>query len=915
MKKRKLSITEIENGIKNLVLDFSKDEFIIKFLNLYDIPKASITRAKTKFDNGEDFFIKNKLYYTEIETDVVSEIDEIEQKIQNLKSKPRYIIANNYKNIAALDTRTHATLNIPLNELPLRADFFLAWNGIEKAEYQAEHPADQKAAERFARLYEVLIKDNPNVDEHTFNLFLIRILFLLFAEDTGIMEKGIFTNVLKIRTYEDGSNFNDIIEELFKVLNISELKRFDKADWLQSFPYVNGKLFDEPHTPLTFTNTSRKLLIEAGELLNWNEINPDILGSMIQSVASSESRRVTGMHYTSVPNIMKVIKPLFLDELNDTFENLKEQFEKNKIKDITEKYRKERNKEIANSLSKFLNRISNIKFLDPACGSGNFLIITYKEIRRLEIKILLLLEEIEQAEIFPMSSIHLNNFSGIEFDDFAHEVSKLSLWIAEHQMNEEMKKVLPGFISTLLPLKDIGNIKRGNALRINWDNLVSLKKNDEIYIMGNPPYIGADKLEDSQKKDLDFVFNENKRPKLDYISAWFYLGAKFIECKKNAKFAFVTTNSINQGSQVEKTWSRVLKFNVQIYFAYPSFKWNNNAKNNANVIVSIIGLTNNSDTVTKKIISDEGIKIVDNINAYLVDGPDLIVKNRKVPISNLPQLVVGCRPNDNQLLIIEPEVYTKEIQLNPLLKECTRKYIGGKQFTNGTTRYCIWLPTYDEYNRYKKISFIENRINTLKSLRLEKANKSKSEKKRKDMINLAHHSYKFQNNRNKDEIGWFIPQASSSMREYIPMGFIDEQTIIADPNFILYSPELWQIAILLSRMHMVWVSAISGKLKQDYRYSAELIYNTFPIDDFSIYRKNELHRVVLEILDLREYEGGNLAYLYNKDTMPKNLRKKHKELDGIIERAYQQRPFNNDEERLSVLLKLYQKMIDEKGRK
>src|SRR5699024_2987089 len=264
-------------------------------------------------------------------------------------------------------------------------------------------------------------------------------------------------------------------------------------------------------------------------------------------------------------------------------------------------------------------RISNIKFLDPACGSGNFLIITYKEIRRLEIKILLLLEEIEQAEIFPMSSIHLNNFSGIEFDDFAHEVSKLSLWIAEHQMNEEMKKVLPGFISTLLPLKDIGNIKRGNALRINWDNLVSLKKNDEIYIMGNPPYIGADKLEDSQKKDLDFVFNENKRPKLDYISAWFYLGAKFIECKKNAKFAFVTTNSINQGSQVEKTWSRVLKFNVQIYFAHPSFKWNNNAKNNANVIVSIIGLTNNSDTVTKKIISDEGIKIVDNINAYLVD--------------------------------------------------------------------------------------------------------------------------------------------------------------------------------------------------------------------------------------------------------------------------------------------------------
>ena len=909
MKKRTLNITEIENGIKNLITNLSEKEFITEFLMLYDIPRTSITRAKEKFTKEEPFIIKNKLYYTEIKGDVVSAIDLIEHKIQNQKSKPRYIIANNYTDIAALDTETRETLNISLEELPSKADFFLAWNGIEKTDYQSESPADRKAAERFARLYDVLIKDNPNSDEHTFNLFLIRVLFLLFAEDTGVMDKGVFTNTLKVRTAQDGSDFNDVIKDLFEILNINKLNRFGEADWLKEFPYVNGNLFDEPHTPLNFTNISRKLLIEAGELLNWSEVNPDILGSMIQSVASSENRKVTGMHYTSVPNIMKVIRPLFLDELNGIFDDLKNQYEENKIKDITEKHRKEKNKEISNSLATFLNRISKIKFLDPACGSGNFLIIAYKEIRRLEIKILLLIDEIQQSETLPLSSIHLSNFNGIEFDDFAHEVSKLSLWIAEHQMNEELKKALPGFISSLLPLKDAGNIIRENALRINWKEVVNNQVNDEIYIMGNPPYIGADKLKDTQKKDLDLVFNENKRPKLDYISAWFYLGAKFIECQSNAKFAFVTTNSINQGSQVEKTWSRVLSFDVQIYFAYPSFKWNNNAKNNANVIVSIIGLASARTMVSKKIFSDEKVKIVNNINAYLVEGPNLIVKNRRSPISNLPQLVVGSRPNDNQLLIIEPEVYFREIQANSLLKECTRKYIGGKQFTNGTMRYCIWLPTYDDYNKYKEISFVEDRINALKKFRLEKANKLNNEKQKKAMINLANNSYKFQNNRDKDEIGWFIPQASSSLREYIPMDFVDKYTVIADPNFVLYSPELWQVAILLSKMHMVWVSAVSGKLKQDYRYSAELIYNTFPIKNLSTHRKNEMTRVMLEILDIREYEGGNLAYLYNKDTMPENLRNKHKELDGIIERAYQQQPFNSDEERLSTMLKLYQTMI------
>ena len=492
-KNKVLNITEIEDGVKKILSNNSGDDFITQFLALYDIPKTSITRAKSKFDNGEPFVIKNKLHYEEIEGDVVITIDAIAQSIKEQKSKPRYILVNDYSDIAAIDTTTHETLNIPIEELPANADFFLAWNGIEKADYQAENPADRKAAERFAKLYDVVAKDNPDANEHAFNLFLIRVLFLLFAEDTGIMNKGSFTNVLKTRTAEDGSNFNEVIKELFAILDINELARSGKDEWLLEFPYVNGKLFGEPHVDLTFSKVSRELLIEAGELLNWNEINPDILGAMIQSVASAEDRHVAGMHYTSVPNIMKVIKPLFLDDLTEVFETLKLRSEENELKDITEKTRNDNKRSIINELSALLTRISNIKFLDPASGSGNFLIIAYKEIRRLEIKILQLLGDLQNNDSMPLSVIHLGNFNGIELDDFAHEVARLSLWIAEHQMNKELEEAIPGTIAELLPLKDAGNIICANSLRIDWNEVLPHSVDQEVYLMGNPPYYGARK--------------------------------------------------------------------------------------------------------------------------------------------------------------------------------------------------------------------------------------------------------------------------------------------------------------------------------------------------------------------------------------------------------------------------------------
>ncbi|KDP12038.1 class I SAM-dependent DNA methyltransferase [Staphylococcus chromogenes] len=906
-KKKNLSITEIENSVKHLINHLNEKEFITEFLSFYDIPKTSITRAKAKFDKEEPFIIKNKVYYIESQEDVIAKIDAIEHEIRNQKSKPRYLIANNYTDIAALDLQTRDTLNISLNELPSKADFFLAWNGIEKSNYQSEHPADRKAAERFAKLYDVLEKDNPDINEHAFNTFLIRILFLLFAEDTGIMEKGVFTNTLKIRTKEDGSNFNEIIKDLFEILNTNELNRNNKPKWLKIFPYVNGKLFSEPHIPLIFTKNSRKLLIEAGELLNWNEINPDILGSMIQTVSTSKKRQVSGMHYTSVPNIMKVIKPLFLDELYKIFNNLSSQYEKNKIKDITKKTERAYNNKIIDSLYDLLERISRINFLDPACGSGNFLIITYKEIRRLEIKILLLLDKIQQSDTMPMTCVHLSNYNGIEVDDFAHEVAKLSLWIAEHQMNEEMAQALPGYISALLPLKDSGNIILGNALRIDWNDIISQKENEEIYIFGNPPYIGAANKNESQKSDLAFVFNDTNISfgKLDYITGWFYKSVEFMKKRKSA-FAFVSTNSIVQGEQVSLIWPELFK-TVQISFAYPSFKWSNSAKSNAGVTVVIIGFEYKNNVGPKCIYSPNGtVKKVDNITPYLVEGENIIVEKEDKPINHFTEMVKGSSPTDDGGLIFSEHEYQQAIELYPDLKNILKKYQGSKEYINDINRYVIWMSK-EEVEFFKDNPIVSKRLEHVRLFRLnKKGNALKKAETPWEFVSSGKRKAALKKNENMKQI--LVPRVSSEKRYYVPMGYVDTDTVISDSSMAIYDAPLWLLGVIQSRIHMVWLRAIGGKLKTDYRYSSGLVYNTFPIRKFSSQRIKEIERVITDILDLREYEGGSLAYLYNSKTMPISLKEKHKELDGIVERAYQQKPFKSDEERLSILLSLYKEM-------
>lgn len=915
----KFDVVSIEDKTKELLENLDESGFFYDFLGLYDFPKATLTRLRK--NNGNE--VKNKALFEVIGQgqSVVAKVAEMEKALSSKKSKPRILIATDFEELAAKDIQTADTLNISLKDLPAYVDFFLPWNGVEKVDYAKENPADIKAAARFTRLYDELRQINQFSDQTTeekeFNLFLIRLLFLLFAEDTEIMPKGIFTNAIKTRSAEDGSDLDNLINKIFASLDVAN--RSSQEKWLQEFPYVNGKLFTKAHTALVFDRKTRKLIIEAGELLNWNEINPDILGAMIQTVASKEQRSVSGMHYTSVENIMKVIKPLFLDDLTASYQNLVDKINENEDKDITDKTRRENRNTFIRELESLLDRISNIKFLDPACGSGNFLIITYKEIRRLEVKILKSLRELRQdgtIDFFETSKISLNQFYGIELDDFAHEVARLSLWIAEYQMNLEAENEI-NLKSAFLPLRDAGNITQGNALRLDWNEILPHQSDDEIYLIGNPPYIGSKLQNKEQKEDLKYTIGEKlKYKKMDYIAGWFFKGVEFIN-SANSKLAFVTTNSIFQGEQVGFVWEPLLD-KMTIDFAYTSFKWGNSAANNAGVTVAIVGLANNTNAKSEKYIFDETLNRVsaNHINPYLTSGEDILVKSANAPLNNLPKMVFGSMPRDGGYLIISTqEERNSIISEYPELSHYIKNYVGSEEFIKDKHRYVFWLNE-KTYQEVRDNSIVQKRVEAVKANRLaSSASSTQAAAKtpyafvQKGEYDEAYATFKASG---QDEfLQLVVPAVSSESREYVPLGFVGEDTIVSNRCYVVYNSPIWLLGLLQSKLHMVWLRSIGGKLKTDYSYSSGVVYNTFPVPELSTRRKNMIEEQVFEILDLREELGGTLAELYHKETMPESLREAHKKLDEIVERAYKDTPFNSDEERLSHLLKRYKEMTHE----
>jgi len=915
-KKNLLSITEIEDRVKIIIENLNEETFITDFLGLFDIPKTSITRARS---SEGDFLIRNKVRYRKVENDPLQAIDEIEQEILPQNQKPRYLITTDFEMLYAKDTKTNDSLAIHFEDLPTFTEFFLAWNGIEKVDYQKENPADIKAAERFTKLYDELVKINPElakeeVDGKSFNLFLIRSLFLYFSEDTEIITKGSFTNILKTRTETDGSNLNSVIKELFLILDVPENQRHDTPEWLKKFPYVNGKLFKESHHDLNFSTLTRKLLIEAGELLNWNEINPDILGAMIQTVANKEERQVSGMHYTSVPNILKVIKPLFLDNLQAEYQRLSDRADDYLEREITEKQRREQQRNIIKELNSLLERMSKIKFLDPACGSGNFLIITYKELRRLEIQILLKISEVQKAlnekdayqgEFLKKSKVRLNQFSGIELDDFAHEVARLSLYIAEHQMNVEMMESLADYQPRILPLQESGNIVHGNALLLDWNEVVPHEASDEVYIMGNPPYIGTkgrNPQSEEQKENLRVAIYPIETRIMDYIFGWFVKARRYI-FQSNAKVAFVSTNSLFQGEQSPFVIKNILD-ELEISFAYPSFKWSNSAKNKAGVTVVIVGLANKNDE-PKLIFKDEDIFVVEKINGYLEAGDSFNITKSKNPSSELPyQMNVGSSEYGDNNLILSISDRNNLVEKYPSVQKYLKKCVNANNLVKGTYSYALWIED-SECEDARKIPLVKERIDKVKAFR--------SQSKRVGTKKAEDKPWKFAEDRYQAKPAIILPVVNSEKRDYLPSVFIDENTVVTNANYVIYDAPIWLLGVLESRMHMTWLRAVGGRLKTDYRYSAGMVYNTFPIPKLSTNRKNLLEEAVLDMLDVREEEGGTLAELYGGANKPMNarLREAHEKIDGIVERAYKQEPFKSDEERLSVLLKLYQETVSE----
>jgi hypothetical protein len=916
-----MTLSEIIASLTKLSSSIQPDAFIYDFLSAFGTPKATISRLKSgdlnlaKKDGCT--LLKAKVYFEPLLPDLLKSytpaeaIHSAQRTWQIMGNKPRFLIATDFQNLAAFDTRKNETVTFPIAELHDNYAFFLPLAGMERTVFQAETEADVKAAEHMAKLYDLIRADNPpksREQRHALNVFLTRLLFCYFAEDTGIFPEQAFTEAVDAYTQVDGSDVANFLRELFVTLNTEPKARHKTKPHFKDFPYVNGDLFGDTLVSNSavpvFSTKSRQRLIDLGTK-SWKEINPDIFGSMFQGVVDDEKRAELGMHYTSVPNIMKVIRPLFLDELYEEFEKAKGSVAR---------------------LNKLLNRIYRLRIFDPACGSGNFLIIAYKELRRLE---MLIFKELEKAEnrplveepqpgfegkgfhaaneqpalkvsqaILRLPGIHVSQFYGIELDDFAHEIAILALWLAEHQMNVEFKAAF-GNAPASLPLKDGAKIVCGNALRLDWDKVCPKDSGDEIFVMGNPPYQGARKQSTEQKEDVFLVAgNLEAHKNLDYIGAFFLKAAAYTQ-SSSAKIGFVTTNSICQGEQVAILWPTILGNGAEIGFAHQSFNWSNNAKGKAGVTCVIIGLRAKSND-KKWIFKDEIKRQVANISPYLVEAGNTIVVSRREPMCKVPPITFGNMPNDRGHLLLDRTERAALIESSPRAERFIRRLLGTEEFIDHKERWCLWIPA-SELETAVTIPEIKRRIDLVAVERL--ASDRESTQK------LAESAYEFGEIRHKDGPAILVPRHTGERREYIPNGFFDSDQIIHDSAFAIYGAAAWLFGVLSSKMHVVWVRAVAGRIREDTRYSAAICYNCYPFPVIDSKQLQELNRYAENVLMEREkYPGKTIAQLYDPDLMPAELLKVHRELDAAVEKCYRAKAFTTDEERLEFLFAEYEKM-------
>ncbi|MFZ1699834.1 MAG: DNA methyltransferase, partial [Pyrinomonadaceae bacterium] len=720
---------------------------------------------------------------------------------------------------------------------------------------------------------------------HPLEVYLVRLLFCLFAEDTTIFEKQQFQDYIEQRTNEDGSDLAAKLQELFQVLNTPKESRFSNLDeQLADFPYVNGKLFEESLPMTSFDSKMRQQLITCCHT-DWSKISPAIFGSMFQSVMNPVERRNLGAHYTSETNILKLIKPLFLDDLWKEFEKVKGS---------------------RNQLQEFHQKLANLRFLDPACGCGNFLVITYRELRLLEIEILRELNRSGQQTIDVSGIIWLDvdMMSGIEYEEFPARIAEVAMWLIDHQMNMLISNEF-GQYFVRLPLRKSANIVHGNALRIDWETVVA--KEELSYILGNPPFVGAMIMNADQRQDMSLVFNSEVRSYgvLDYVTAWHYQAAKCIQGTK-IQVAFVSTNSIVQGEQTNIFWAPVQsKLDIRINFAHRTFKWRNEAKGNAAVFCVIVGFAT-FDKPNKRLFEYEDIKgephelQAKNINAYLVDAKDLFIHNRSNPICETPKMSFGSMPRDGGNLIFSLDEKNEFLQIEPMAEKWIRPYTGAQEFINGYSRYCLWLVDIKP-DELKKLPMVLERVRKVRDFRL--ASSAASTRKFAQIpalfCQIAQPATSY----------LLVPRVSSERRKFIPIGYLESDVIANDQVLTVPKASLFHLGVLTSSMHMAWVKTLCGRLKSDYRYSKDIVYNNFPWPDSPAEKHiKAIESAAERVLQARtEYPNSSLADLYDPIAMPPPLAKAHSDLDKAVDHAYRVQPFTSEANRMVFLFELYEK--------
>jgi len=808
---------------------------------------------------------------------------------------PKYVLVSDFARFRLYDMDTSEQVNFNLPDLYKNVKHFGFLAGYLQHTYHEQDPVNIRAAELMGKLHDRL--KAIGYTGHPLEVYLVRLLFCLFAEDTSIFEKDQFQEYIKNKTSADGSDLAHHLASLFYILNTPRDKRLTNLDEeLAAFPYVNGKLFEEVLPPASFDTSMREILLESTGL-DWGKISPAIFGSLFQSVMNPEERRNLGAHYTSEKNILKVIKPLFLDDLHKEYENVKEN---------------------RNKLIQFHEKLAGLRFLDPACGCGNFLVISYRELRLLELDIIKTLQKGQQVfDIHELLKLDVDRFYGIEIEEFPSQIAQVAMWLMDHQMNMRVSEEF-GQYFLRLPLRKSPNIICANALRTDWQSLIEpipweSGEQRYDYIYGNPPFIGSKMMNEDQRTELANLLGEKRGSGvLDYVTAWYLKASAYCTLPhatgdlKKTRCAFVSTNSISQGEQVGILWNELFnKYKIKIHFAHRTFSWSNEARGKAAVHVVIIGFSN-YDISDKRIFEYENIKgephenKVSNINPYLVEGRDFIFTSKNTPICNVPEMFKGSQPTDGGNLLMEDSEKNLLIQHEPQAEKYIKPFLSADEFINGKSRWCLWLIDIQP-QELKNSPLLMERIELVREMRLKSSKLA--------TVKWAKFPTLFTENRQPKSSYILVPSHSSENRSVIPMGFMSENDILNNSCFSVPNASHFHFGVLTSLMHMTWVKYVCGRLESRYRYSNTIVYNNYPWPESPSEKQvKAVEEAAQKVLDTRlMFPGSSLADLYDPLTMPPTLVKAHQELDKAVDLCYRPQPFINETKRIEFLFELYDK--------